>query len=584
MKASIYSSLVLAVLALLVYEDASGHDEDVSVNGFDASYEVRYGDSNNDGYLDFYVRQPPEVVIISGDIITPIVLPPYVDQFLLIQNPADQSFTIEAVTSSADLVNWPLADVNVKPRDVNFDRVFDLHLMRLDSVVAGAADQIIYTDSVSGNIPIGINAVQGNFERFYFETFAWMVDHSYFRDNAPTVVDGTPPTIGSWFGSVVDVTDFFLVNLVLATCNFDVGSCAVSTDNPAQCIREVIVYDADGNVIGVDRVDVCEHSFHIYSYPSGSVRFVKDYSFFNQDALVFTREIERVSPSGLDGLVKLDKDSNIWPTLNQTLRTIVETAFGDWIFGRKSVNAKADDDRAVDVAYTCDDILPTNSIDHAPFIGDDDWDPSDPTFHHYDVVSEICVTGETGCSVSVFQNDILPLFSYPSRKLAPRRTPVDGTSRVMAYIAPPFLARFPSQYRIAAGPVTQQRHTTGNYPGVIQNITQQPHMMHPGTISRLVESGDQGPQIFTHGIGLNRYGSLLYPDRIYRRFNPTIPNIPSTIINNVLGCANDDWGFEAFKTLDRVAIEYWRDSQASGLQRKMSIPEAGAGYRKLMPE
>ncbi len=108
----------IALLAILLALSAN-----VFANGFDENYEVRVGDYNSDGLQDFYVRQKPQVIILHGDIVTPIVLPAPVEDFVLTNN-GNGTFSIAEnlpITDKAMLLNWPESTVDVFTGDFNLD-------------------------------------------------------------------------------------------------------------------------------------------------------------------------------------------------------------------------------------------------------------------------------------------------------------------------------------------------------------------------------------------------------------------------------------------------------------------------------
>lgn len=163
----------------------------VSAAGFDSDYEVRIGDFNGDGASDFYVYKNPDVILLHGDIITPIVIRPDVGDFILKQNPSN-SFDIigNLSTSEQQLVSlWPsvATTVNVVIEDINLDGYMDLFIKNLSSVISGVSDHVIYSPTSKHNSPVDLTIFDNDVSKFFDEVFAYAIDSEYFNDNATPV-------------------------------------------------------------------------------------------------------------------------------------------------------------------------------------------------------------------------------------------------------------------------------------------------------------------------------------------------------------------------------------------------------------
>ena len=89
--------LLLALVFLTLPVNAVAN-ESGAPTGFTTDYEVRQGDFNGDGLIDLYIRQKLQIVILRGDIATPIVIPAPVDEFILQRVPGGQFTLIRALT------------------------------------------------------------------------------------------------------------------------------------------------------------------------------------------------------------------------------------------------------------------------------------------------------------------------------------------------------------------------------------------------------------------------------------------------------------------------------------------------------
>lgn len=524
--------------------------------GFDDHYSAHTGDLNNDSETDIYLRHAPPLVFVDvAGIATPIATAPLWVSHFLLENRGDGTFAIEPLSAQqlSEVRQWPQAEITIDATDRNFDGATDLQLNYLSEDLAGADpplfDHIIFASTTQRELPVQITALTPSVQQFLFETFAWSHDPDYFDERAPLRVVGTEPTgptDKTWFAYSADPNNAYLIDRHIDDCIYQTARpCAVSASDPTICTRLIDVTDEVGNVVQNNvLVNVCAYSAHIYSY-NVSVMVEPDYDYFHDDAIAFRDEVEAVLPAGVAAIDNLEPYE--LEALSDILRVILDRVLGD-----NATGDEPEEESSNFFANICRDAIEGNSFDHAAFERDHLADPESSTFHHYDVLTGVCSTAtDNNCTDAILRDDVLKYFSYPSFGLARHDTPLDGTTPIMVYVAPPILAARPSAYVLPFGYVYQEVLASGNWPDAIQNITTTAHLVYPGTISRTITSGGYGGygrRIFTHGIGENQFGTLWAPE------------IASQPLNMILGCANDVWGPKAFRTLDRQAIKYWRDN------------------------
>lgn len=519
--------------------------------GFGDGYTVYHGDFNNDTRKDLYIKAPAKKVvpIALDDISVPIVLCCDVPDFVL-QNDGARGFTIVGNLSAAQrntLAGWPAAtDVDLWYRDVDQDGIRDLEISGISSLGTDSFDQVVYGGAPNQQ-PSGLTSKNLKFQRFHEQVHGWKIDHQYFELTAPWVVDTVQPGGPvAWFASIADVTNVFLMNKFLSDCMAYVApygntyTCLTTSSLPpnTDCVRDVVIYDNAGNIVGQGTDNICAKPVHVVIFRRTLVTWKKDYSKHDQDA----RETA-------DILLRLEVGCPVFSDNDMLgLGNIMERVYQRAIRG---IMGRADK---------------LNSFRHDPLPGDELFDKNDVTFHHYDQFTRICTLGQANCTMSVVKDQVFRRFSYPALQLRPTLTtiaPPPGPYPLqLAYITAPGLDGIPDAYVVPAGFITQKFVYAAPWEGAVQNVTTSVHVSYPGTISRYVWQRDGALNVFTHGIGINR-GFCLLPVG-YRQYQ------------TVIGALNDMEGPKQFGQLDKQMIRYWNRNHGPGMGKiEPVIPYSG---------
>lgn len=495
--------------------------------GFDSTFEVRIGYYNADGLLDLHVSSPRSVVIPMDDV--PIVIPPPVAEFILSNN-GDGTFALVTQIPAAirgTIRNSPVADVDLSVRDVDANGFDDLAIGGLQDLIPGAMDQIVHASPRRGRAPFHVTAKNSKFEKYHGDLMRWMLDPQYFV-NVPLKLKSTQPASALWFGFVVDSTDyssaFWLIERCEArypgrSCGYAFLDPVATSADPGGCTRSVTVYDSNNQPIGTDPAhNVCQYDLHVYVYIPGTVTLEADTSIYDTDARETAEVLQRLKDGCPD--VPLN-DLGAATQLERILARVWGQAVIDQARGVVNVD---------------------NSESHPPFPGDGAFDPSADTYHHYDVTTPLCAMGALGCDTSTLRAT-LRYFTYPSYKLQPTPTRVDGVEEVLVRITlvPGNFARY---YTVPGGYVTQRKVETGFWQGAVQNVTRPTHVVYPGTISRTIIQRGGTLNVFTHGIGINR---------LFCSVNSTALE---PWVQMIMGFSNDVFGAAAFRALDKEMKKY----------------------------
>jgi hypothetical protein len=495
--------------------------------GFDTSYNVFQGDLNNDGNTDLHVKSSSVTVIPLDDL--PIVIGPPVREFVL-RNRGDRTFDLVSVLTSSERIQvaqWSAANVGIAVRDIDADGYEDLDLRSVNRAASGVRDQIVLSSRQYGAAPRQLISKSDKIRNFTNDLSGAIFDNDYFTRNVPYRVTGVEPPTRRYYGSIVNEGNFSGTSMLLTGCR--AGSpnsiCELSTVDPSPCVRTVNIYNERDEYVGTGPRDVCPSYVHVFVYVPGSVTLTADYSVFDQDARE-TKDILNRLQQGC-GLFQQNTDVN-------QIETIFSRVYG--------------------FPVSVLDRYVSNSDKHPAAPGDEIYNRSDPTFHHYDVRNKICDIGQANCNLiatSEYETNGLRGFTLPSYQMRQLWTPVDG-SPIPVYVpfTQPWNADKPSAYTREFGTVTQRwaqlEYPAGYWSKGIQNVTTPQHWVYPGTIIRKVFQEGNAIYVRTHGMGVNRLWCI------------NEPTGATAAAGLLVAMANDSKGTTTFNTLDKVFIDKFR--------------------------
>ena len=187
------------------------------------------------------------------------------------------------------------------------------------------------------------------------------------------------------------------------------------------------------------------------------------------------------------------------------------------------------------------------------------YDSSSLTYHKYGVLTYLGPVDQLkGITKQFVIMEVLEgRYSYPGPGIVPVKANFKGPSSV--YAVTPASAGAdaigmsknlddPTKYIYRVGVIEQARVPDG-----VLNITTEDHDVYPGTIRRTAVEVDRQLFIFTGGAGINRY---------HDTGTGWIPYLPPWVSAGRGGgqigvaAANDVFGAQAFRTLDRQAVKY----------------------------
>lgn len=297
----------LIVILALVSSHTYGGD-------FDFSYTAYAGDLDGDGQTDsLYVRQERQDDASNDDTSTPPHQFTIVDSFILRQNPdpasaPNQPFVIIYPLDSsqrASVSQWAEAPVEVFPLEFNVDVAVDVLLAGMAGVFNAAFNQIIFAGS-GGAVgpPIAVTAVDEEFQRFFQEVSNWL-ESRYFDDAAPLITASR----------VFAITESPDTDVHLKNCLEQSGNkCQLEEDgvlfewlpkNVGRGCRHLITdlyygdahFEAEAAITPTSLATVLDfwcapgRAVNIVYVPD--VSDVRDYTVFNQDALVFAAVLDQ---------------------------------------------------------------------------------------------------------------------------------------------------------------------------------------------------------------------------------------------------------------------------------------------------
>ncbi len=308
MKKSDFAGLLTAFLLLL------GVCSAVSAQGFDERYEA-YVLTNG----DILVRQNPEIILLHGDVVTPIVLPPPVEEFLL--QSQGSSYSVNTDASGIDIEAATLVEIVLG--DFNIDGLNDLLIKNLSSAVSGAYDQIVFADS--SGLPNIVTPIDEEFQSFFEELYQWILNPNYFEENATPVYETRYRLWGIYqatnpLANIFEASRFIAEGL--ASCEVVHDYCTnvsyIANDwipeyTGTSCAEEITRLFTTGTSSHSSLQEQVGTFCHPYTYShfiiySEQYEVDKDYSGFNQDALIFA---DALDPFLLYGDIDTDSTDSV---------------------------------------------------------------------------------------------------------------------------------------------------------------------------------------------------------------------------------------------------------------------------------
>jgi hypothetical protein len=238
---------------------------------------VYQGDFNGDSRTDFYVQQR-ELVILHGDVATPISTPSSIADFVLVQASTGDFSIVSSLTSAEQnaVKAWPSSSAELYVEDLNVDGRFDLMLKDLSNVASLANDnldddQIVFSPTGSNLVPAVTRRVDPEFSDFMTDLLVYQVQGLEYYFNASTYV-GEQCISGFYYPIYIQVWDPYLDQYVHvfvgwdlvcteATSVYDLSD--FSQDAIDAIIKAYEVYDGVGSSTMADIVDIFEQIFGV---------------------------------------------------------------------------------------------------------------------------------------------------------------------------------------------------------------------------------------------------------------------------------------------------------------------------------
>ncbi|MGV8605446.1 hypothetical protein, partial [Pseudomonas aeruginosa] len=122
-----WSAWIVAVAICLMVGDAT------AAGWRSANFRVYSGDYNGDGQPDLYLKAVTSVVVVGGEVATPIPLLPPLKNVVLLRNGASYSALYDPPAADLNAVAWTAAPYQSFIGDLNRDGILDLVLQPNDS-------------------------------------------------------------------------------------------------------------------------------------------------------------------------------------------------------------------------------------------------------------------------------------------------------------------------------------------------------------------------------------------------------------------------------------------------------------------
>ena len=283
------ASLIFCCILLFGISSASLAD------GFDNRYEVRYGDFNGDGQMDdLFVRQQPRIILIHGDVSTPILIRGDVEAFVLRHN-GNGTFTLVTGLSSSQRTTfsgWPQADVVHTLGDLNADGVTDLVIKGISELpgLVGAADQIVFADPDNRKAPpVHLRAIDADFRQFFEDVYGNLRNRDYYFqtavENGWYNIEEGPTYTAFWAIDYLIFYGFCWSNCTILASDTTYDDVYDPNATPDLCSQ----FDCQWNPIA--------GRWHAY-VTAQELELVIEYGNFNQSALGLTDTFDNVIQNG----------------------------------------------------------------------------------------------------------------------------------------------------------------------------------------------------------------------------------------------------------------------------------------------
>jgi hypothetical protein len=167
---------------------------EVGLADFSNNVRLYQGDLNSDLRTDFFVQQR-DLVILHGDVATPISTPSSVRDFVLVQS-SNGDFSIASSLTSAEqetVEAWPRSSAGLYIEDLNIDGRIDLMMKDLPSVAGLANDNledehIVFGPTGTNSVPTATRQVDSELSHFMTDLNVYQVQGLEYYFNASTYV------------------------------------------------------------------------------------------------------------------------------------------------------------------------------------------------------------------------------------------------------------------------------------------------------------------------------------------------------------------------------------------------------------
>ncbi len=151
---------------------------------------------------------------------------------------------------------------------------FDLNLRNIDAEISGALDQIVFSSSVEKTVPIGIRAIDSEFQSYFNEVYEWVLDEDYFEITAYA---------NGWYEyEGEEQTGWWFISYINAYYSYDDGNSLLDENDDPSDENNTPAYCEDYPLACV--FDTNEGTWLVYGTFIANIEVIVDYTHFNQDA------------------------------------------------------------------------------------------------------------------------------------------------------------------------------------------------------------------------------------------------------------------------------------------------------------